>query len=45
MTTRRLIMTGLSAASLILAGSVAFAGGPYGPGVSDSEIKIFFCAI
>ena len=40
MTTRRLIMTGLSAASLILAGSVAFAGGPYGPGVSDSEIKI-----
>jgi branched-chain amino acid transport system substrate-binding protein len=31
---------GLSAASLILSGAIAFAGGQYGLGVSDKEIKI-----
>ncbi len=30
----------LSAASLILTSAICFAGGQYGPGVSDSEIKI-----
>jgi hypothetical protein len=37
---KRTIMTGLSAASLIIASNLAFAGGPYGPGVSDTEIKV-----
>jgi branched-chain amino acid transport system substrate-binding protein len=37
---KRTIMTGLSAASLILASNLAFAGGPYGPGASDTEIKV-----
>jgi branched-chain amino acid transport system substrate-binding protein len=31
---------GLSAASLILTSAISFAGGQYGPGVSDTEIKI-----
>jgi branched-chain amino acid transport system substrate-binding protein len=31
---------GLSPASLILTSAIAFAGGQYGPGVSDNEIKI-----
>jgi branched-chain amino acid transport system substrate-binding protein len=31
---------GLSAASLILTSAIGFAGGQYGPGVSDTEIKI-----
>ena len=33
-------MTGLSAACFVLSTGVAFAGGQYGPGVSDTEIKI-----
>ena len=37
---RRKTITGFFAASLILAGSSVFAGGPYGPGVSDTEIKV-----
>jgi branched-chain amino acid transport system substrate-binding protein len=37
---KRTIVTGLSAASLVLAGGLAFAAGQYGPGVSDTEIKI-----
>ena len=32
--------TNLSAASLIFASTFAWAGGPYGPGVSDTEIKL-----
>jgi branched-chain amino acid transport system substrate-binding protein len=40
MTVKRTIVTSLSAASLVLAGGLAFAGGQYGPGVSDTEIKI-----
>ena len=39
MTVKRSTIAGFLAAS-ILAGSLAFAGGPYGPGVSDTEIKI-----
>ena len=34
------IVTALSAASVILGGGPAFAAGQYGPGVSDTEIKI-----
>jgi branched-chain amino acid transport system substrate-binding protein len=34
------VAKGLSAASLVLASGLAFAAGQYGPGVSDSEIKI-----
>jgi branched-chain amino acid transport system substrate-binding protein len=40
MTTTRTMLGGLSAASLIFASAQAFAGGQYGPGVSDTEIKI-----
>jgi branched-chain amino acid transport system substrate-binding protein len=40
MTMKRTIVTGLSAAGLILAGSLAFAAGQYGPGVTDTEIKL-----
>jgi branched-chain amino acid transport system substrate-binding protein len=40
MAIKRTIVTGLSMASLILASGLAFAAGPYGPGVSDTEIKI-----
>jgi branched-chain amino acid transport system substrate-binding protein len=40
MCTRRIVVTGLSAAGLMLAGGLAFAAGQYGPGVSDTEIKI-----
>ena len=38
--TIKLIVTGLSAASLALASVQAFAAGRYGPGVSDNEIKV-----
>ena len=31
---------GLSAAGLVLVSSLAFAAGQYGPGASDTEIKI-----
>ena len=40
MTAKQNVVTGLSAASLIFAASLAWAGGQYGPGVSDTEIKI-----
>ena len=40
MTMKRTMVTGLSAASLVLASGLAFAAGQYGPGVSDTEIKI-----
>src|SRR5271170_6021708 len=37
---RRIIVSGLSAASLVVAGGLALAAGQYGPGASDTEIKI-----
>jgi branched-chain amino acid transport system substrate-binding protein len=40
MTMKQTIVTGLAAASLVLASGLAFAAGQYGPGVSDTEIKI-----
>jgi branched-chain amino acid transport system substrate-binding protein len=40
MTMKRTIVMGLSVAALILAGGVALAAGQYGPGVSDTEIKL-----
>jgi branched-chain amino acid transport system substrate-binding protein len=40
MTKKQAIVTGLAAASLVLASALAVAAGQYGPGVSDTEIKI-----
>jgi branched-chain amino acid transport system substrate-binding protein len=40
MTMKQTIVTGLAAISLVLASGLAFAAGQYGPGVSDTEIKI-----
>ena len=40
MTMKRTVATALSVASLVLAGGLACAAGQYGPGVSDTEIKI-----
>jgi branched-chain amino acid transport system substrate-binding protein len=40
MTVQPNIMKGLSAAGFILVSGLAFAAGPYGPGASDTEIKI-----
>jgi len=40
MTGKQMISTGLATASLLLAGGLAFAAGQYGPGASDTEIKI-----
>jgi len=40
MTMKQTIVAGLSAAALVLASGLAFAAGQYGPGVSDTEIKI-----
>jgi branched-chain amino acid transport system substrate-binding protein len=40
MTMKQTILTGLTAASLVLESGLAFAAGQYGPGVSDTEIKI-----
>ena len=40
MTMKQTIVRGLAAASLVLASGLAFAAGQYGPGVSDTEIKI-----
>ena len=40
MTLQQKMMTGLAAASLVLASGLAWAAGEYGPGVSDTEIKI-----
>jgi branched-chain amino acid transport system substrate-binding protein len=40
MTRKQLTIPGLAAAGLVLAGGLAFAAGQYGPGASDTEIKI-----
>ena len=40
MTMKPTTVTGLSIFALALAGGLAFAAGQYGPGASDSEIKI-----
>jgi branched-chain amino acid transport system substrate-binding protein len=40
MTGKRTIASGLAAAGLLLAGGLALAAGQYGPGASDTEIKI-----
>ncbi len=40
MTRMRITSSGLAAAGLLFAGGLAFAAGQYGPGASDSEIKI-----
>ena len=40
MTVKQTIVTGLSAAGLMLAAGLAYAAGQYGPGASDTEIKI-----
>jgi ABC-type branched-subunit amino acid transport system substrate-binding protein len=40
MTMKPIILTGLSGAALLVAGGLALAAGQYGPGVSDTEIKI-----
>jgi branched-chain amino acid transport system substrate-binding protein len=40
MTIKLAILMGLSAASAVLASGLAFAAGQYGPGASDTEIKI-----
>jgi branched-chain amino acid transport system substrate-binding protein len=40
MTIRPTTVTGLSVAGLVLAGGLALAAGQYGPGASDTEIKI-----
>ena len=37
---RRITATGFAAATLVLASGLAFAAGQYGPGVTDTEIKI-----
>ena len=40
MTGMRITSSGLAAAGLLFAGGLAFAAGQYGPGASDTEIKI-----
>jgi len=40
MTMKRFSASGMAAASLLLVGGLAFAAGQYGPGASDTEIKI-----
>jgi branched-chain amino acid transport system substrate-binding protein len=40
MTSERIALSSLAAVSLLLAGGLAFAAGQYGPGASDTEIKI-----
>jgi branched-chain amino acid transport system substrate-binding protein len=40
MTFKRNVAKGLSAAAFVLLSGLAFAGGQYGPGASDTEIKI-----
>ncbi len=40
MTVERIMVTGLSATGLVLATALAFAAGQYGPGASDTEIKV-----
>jgi branched-chain amino acid transport system substrate-binding protein len=40
MTMKRTVVAGLSAAGLVLAAGLAWAAGQYGPGVTDTEIKL-----
>src|SRR6202451_3652512 len=40
MTVKKVIAAGLSGAGLVLLGGLAYAAGQYGPGVSDTEIKL-----
>ncbi len=40
MTLKHTMLAGLSAAGLLVAGGLAYAAGQYGPGASDTEIKI-----
>jgi len=40
MTVKQTMLAGLSAVGLIIAGGLAYAAGQYGPGASDTEIKI-----
>jgi branched-chain amino acid transport system substrate-binding protein len=40
MTVKKVIAAGLSVAGLVLLGGLAYAAGQYGPGASDTEIKI-----
>ena len=40
MTMKQTIVTALSAVGLVLAGGLAWAAGQYGPGVTDTEIKL-----
>ena len=40
MTMKRTILTGFSGAALLVAGGLALAAGQYGPGASDTEIKL-----
>ena len=40
MTAKQMILSGLCAAGLIVAANAAYAAGQYGPGVTDTEIKI-----
>src|SRR5271165_4922689 len=40
MTVKQIIVRGLATAGLVLASGVAFAAGQYGPGVTDTAIKI-----
>jgi branched-chain amino acid transport system substrate-binding protein len=40
MTMKQVIVTGLSAAGLVLVGGLSWAAGQYGPGATDTEIKI-----
>ena len=40
MTVKRIMLAGLSAVGFFVAGGLAYAAGQYGPGVSDTEIKI-----
>ncbi|MGO9630276.1 MAG: ABC transporter substrate-binding protein, partial [Xanthobacteraceae bacterium] len=40
MSRKQMTSSGIAAASLLLAGGLAFAAGQYGPGASDAEIKL-----
>ena len=40
MRTKQMIVAGLCLAGLMLAGNAVYAAGQYGPGVTDTEIKI-----
>jgi len=40
MSAKRMTSWTLSAATLLLAGGLAYAAGQYGPGASDAEIKL-----